>query len=452
MAADSGRNGSGEFVLSADWERAAAAAGGTAAFRVRIEAPELPATQRRTPTDVAFVLDRSGSMGGEKIELAKQAVDEACRHLREDDRAALVVFDNEIDVLHRLEPATSRVKTGLRMALLGVDARGGTNLSGGWFAGCQELDPAAAGTPAGQRVRRAILLTDGQANDGIVDPRELGRHANRLRQLGVGTTTLGLGLGFDEFLLSAMAEAGGGNFQFLETAADLREFFEKELRELLSVMALGMQVTVTCPEGVHLHPVSAFPAERTGRTWTLALGEAPAGERLDVVFEATVKPGFAGTEAAFAVEVAWSDPAAVERRSANVPLAPLAVTTPEAAEAAEPHEAAAAAVALQRLAREKRRALEADRRGDRESSMFYARSMQTMVMQAADLSGIDEEREDAAESIRMLLEAPLSEEDRKGMVWKASLQRRNRGDWRERRDRKQPDGPASAPGGATGPA
>ncbi|MGI9252814.1 MAG: vWA domain-containing protein, partial [Thermomicrobiales bacterium] len=161
------------FALAAQWARAVASLGGDGAFRVRIEAPARSAGQRSTPTDVALVLDRSGSMSGDKIELAKEAVTEACRHLRDEDRVALVVFDNDIDLLQSLEHATSRVKTNVRMSLVGVDARGGTNLSGGWFRGCKELDPNAGITPAlaGPRIRRTVLLTDGQANDGIVDAR-----------------------------------------------------------------------------------------------------------------------------------------------------------------------------------------------------------------------------------------------------------------------------------------
>jgi Ca-activated chloride channel family protein len=430
--------GSNSFSFEAGWDKPAATVGGDAAFRIRIAAPALPATQRRVPTDVAFVLDRSGSMSGEKIVLAKQAVDEACKHLRDEDRAALVVFDNEIDLLQAIEPATGRVKTSIRMALVGVDARGGTNLSGGWFAGCKELDPNSGVNQAfaGPRVRRAILLTDGQANDGICDPRELGRHANTLRQLGVSTTTLGLGEGFDEFLLSAMAEAGGGNFQYLRGASDLREFFEKELQELLSVMALGMKVTVTCPEGVHARPVSAFPAERTANVWTMDIGEVPAGETLDIIFETRVKPGFSASEATFGVEVSWSDPAADTRRAETLALAPLAVGSQAAVDAMPQSDEIAAVVALQRAMRDKKKALEADRVGDRDGAIMYARKISFDLSAAPPSPEVMASRIDA-DFMFDALSSPMgmSEEDRKDQMWSVAQAKRNRGDRRARQER-----------------
>ena len=193
-------------------------AGGAATLLVRIAAGRESAAGggRRAPVDVAFVLDRSGSMAGEKLALVKEAVNVAAGHLRDADRAALVVYDNAVDTLHALQPATPRAKVALRLALHGVDAGGSTNLGDGWLTGCRELTEAAGGTgaasePQPTRIRRALLLTDGLANVGITDPVELTTHAHELRKRGIGTTTLGVGLDFDEGMLGGLAEAGGGN-------------------------------------------------------------------------------------------------------------------------------------------------------------------------------------------------------------------------------------------------
>jgi Ca-activated chloride channel family protein len=201
--------------LDARWEKPLiAATGGEATLLVRVIAAtddEIDAG-RAAPLDVAFVLDRSGSMRGGKLDLAKEGVDLAVARLRDADRTALVVYDDEVDTVQPLALATPRLKASLRLALHGVDPGGSTYLSGGWVAGCHQLAEAPPVRNAGStasRIRRVILLTDGLANVGILDPTVLARHAGELRRRGIATTTVGVGQDFDEGLLSAMAEAGG---------------------------------------------------------------------------------------------------------------------------------------------------------------------------------------------------------------------------------------------------
>jgi Ca-activated chloride channel homolog len=425
--------------VAAVWERPVVAAAGEVALLVRIAAPAAPARGRRTPTDVAFVLDRSGSMAGDKLALVKRAVDVACGLLREEDRAALVVFDDGVDLLHGLAPATPRAKTAIRMALPGVDAGGSTNLSGGWLVGCRELAAGLQDDGAGSRTRRAILLTDGQANAGITDAAALGREANELRRRGVSTTTLGVGLGFDEFLLSAMAEAGGGNFAFAEEPGTLRGFFEGELRELLRTVAIGLTVTLTVPEGVRAHPVSRFPAHRVGRTWTVAVGDVPAGEEIDLVFRLELRGGRPGASLPVAVAAAWTDPAADARRGGPVELAPLAVGDALAAERAIPDDRVREALALQEAANRKREALELDRAGRIDESRAFMRAAQVRLAAAPPttrVSGALSEVDALAASPE-----PYDEATRKRAVWADEVRRKGR-------DRR---GDSAETPGATGP-
>src|SRR5688572_1315210 len=124
----------GEPRVESRWEKPLIpSAGGEATLLVRIAAPAGVDVEsdRRAPLDVAFVLDRSGSMGGGKLGLAKEGVDLAVARLRDADRAALVVYDNQVDTVQPLAPATPRLKASLRLALHGVDPGGSTYLSGG---------------------------------------------------------------------------------------------------------------------------------------------------------------------------------------------------------------------------------------------------------------------------------------------------------------------------------
>jgi Ca-activated chloride channel family protein len=355
--------------IEARWEKpAVAAAGGEATLLVRVVAPAADdsGSDRAAPLDVTFVLDRSGSMSGGKLELAKEGVDLAAARLRDADRAALVVYDDEVDTVQRLAPATPRMKAGLRLALHGIDPGGSTFLSGGWVAGCQELaeaQPGAEDAAGATRIRRVILLTDGLANVGIREPGELARHAGELRRRGIATTTVGVGADFDEGLLSAMAEAGGGNFQYVSDPEALRGFFATELQELFSVAATGFTVSLSLPSGVTATLVSAFPVETQGACVDVAIGDLPAGDEIDLIFTVTAESGDIGEPIPVAAVARWTDPRADARREREIALDPLRRVSAEEIGNITRDDLVAEQAALQQAAAARRAGLDLDRAG-----------------------------------------------------------------------------------------
>ncbi|MEP7345764.1 MAG: VWA domain-containing protein, partial [Gemmatimonadaceae bacterium] len=210
----------------------------------RIVAPGASSRERRMPANVSLVLDRSGSMGdAHKFGLAREAVEMALRMLRPDDRFSLVVYDTEIDVLSRSAHATEDAKRVALRALADVGPRGGTDLSGGWLRGCEQV----AEFVDRESVSRCLLLTDGLANHGIRDRGTLADHASGLRSRGVTTSTFGVGADFDERLLRDMAHSGGGNFYFIEGASQIPTMMTGELAEALEVTMRDAAIEVTVP-------------------------------------------------------------------------------------------------------------------------------------------------------------------------------------------------------------
>src|SRR5215204_254823 len=340
--------------VEARWQKPLiAAGGGEAMLLVRVLAAAVGEAEagRAAPLDVAFVLDRSGSMQGDKLDLAKEGVDLAVERLRDADRAALVVYDDEVDIVQPLAAATPRLKATLRLALHGVDSGGSTYLSGGWIAGCHQLaeaTPVSNADASATRIRRVILLTDGLANVGILEPRVLAQHAGELRRRGIATTTVGVGQDFDEGLLSAMAEAGGGNFQYVASPNGLRAFFAHELQELFSVAVTSLTVTLILPPGADAELVSAFPLETHGNALDVAVGDLAAGDEIDLVFTVRAGSGNAGDLLPVGVTACWTDPRADARREFNAVLDPLRRVKPPEVTAAPSDDLVVERAALQR--------------------------------------------------------------------------------------------------------
>jgi Ca-activated chloride channel family protein len=259
---------------------------------VELEAP--PATQKpqRDPVNLAFVLDRSGSMSGQKLDLAKRAIETAVDRLLPTDRFSIVCYDDRIDVVVEGTTASREAKTNAIDRLRSIDARGSTDLGGGWLRGAEQVALGQVATG----VNRVLLLTDGLANVGLVDHAELARHATELRSRGVTTTTFGVGEDFDEGLLQSMADAGGGHFYFIENAAQIQDHIATEVGELLQVVAREAVLEITAPETIEVGTLSPYAIERRGSRHHVLLGDLVAEQRLEVVLRVRFGYGPIGQE------------------------------------------------------------------------------------------------------------------------------------------------------------
>jgi Ca-activated chloride channel family protein len=257
-----------------------AAAGSVRYALVSVTAPQAPSRASRAPLHVALVLDRSGSMGGTKITLAREAVRQALQVLRPDDWFSLVVYDEAITTVVESTLASAEAKRNAMKKLAPVDARGSTDLHGGWLAGCDQL----AGGLGTDHVGRCLILTDGLANVGITDRDELVRLAGAaIRDRRIATSTFGVGSDFDERLLHGMADAAGGHFYFIEHPAQIPDLLTSELGELLTVVARDACVTLQLPDGVEAAPLSAFDFVKTDAGVRIGLGDVVSGQELAVV-------------------------------------------------------------------------------------------------------------------------------------------------------------------------
>ncbi len=259
---------------------------------VELEAPPAAQQSTRDPVNLAFVLDRSGSMSGQKIDLAKRAIETAVDRLLPTDRFAIVSYDDRIDVVVEGTTASREAKANAIDRLRAIDARGSTDLGGGWLRGAEQV--ALALSDPG--INRVLLLTDGLANVGIVDHRELARHAQELRARGVTTTTFGVGEDFDEGLLQSMADAGGGHFYFIQNAAQIQDHIATEVGELLQVVAREAVLEITAPETLEVVTLSPYAIERRGSRHHVLLGDLVAEQRLEVVLRVKFGYGLIGQE------------------------------------------------------------------------------------------------------------------------------------------------------------
>jgi Ca-activated chloride channel family protein len=286
---------------------------------VRIPCPPPPAGKGRPQLNLAFVLDRSGSMSGQPLEEAKRCVAAMVGLMGPQDRAALVVYDDHVQVVLPSTPVVSHAT--FRAALAGIGSGGMTNLHGGWLAGARQV--ADHLTDAG--VGRVILLSDGNANQGVVDPAAIEDQVRALAAAHVSTSTYGLGVSFNEDLMVMMAKAGGGSGYFGETADHLMEPFRTEFDLMAALMGSRVSLKVRAAPWVKVRMRNDY-VQAAPDTWLLP-DLAWGGETWALLEIETPDPPptlILGRDVHLVtLEASWSDEAGAPQR-----LGPVEVSVP----------------------------------------------------------------------------------------------------------------------------
>jgi Ca-activated chloride channel family protein len=226
---------------------------------VRAGAPESPANKNtRAPMNLALVLDRSGSMSGHPLEEAKRCASMMIDSLTPADRASIVVYDNNVDVLVPSQPVVDR--SVFHRALMSVVSGGMTALYDGWLRGANQAATGATGPV----VSRVLLLSDGQANEGRRRAADITPNCTELADAQVTTSTYGLGQDFNEELMTAMATAGRGNAYYGQSAEDLMDSFRQEFDLMSSLCARNLKLTVSLSENIGVEVVNGYKRDVDG--------------------------------------------------------------------------------------------------------------------------------------------------------------------------------------------
>lgn len=201
-------------------------------IQIGMNSPLRPDAADRPPLDLVLALDVSGSMRGGPIEALRAGLHRMLDHLGPDDTVTIVPYATEAYVAL---PATGlEGRAELEAAIDALATRGNTNIYDGLFLAFEQAEQRRAP----DREARVVLLSDGVATTGLVDPARLRRLAEAYARRGIGVTTIGVGVDFDVDVMRGISEVGAGNFYFLENPAAVEEVFADEVQTFLVPVAL----------------------------------------------------------------------------------------------------------------------------------------------------------------------------------------------------------------------
>lgn len=199
-------------------------------------------------------------------------------------------------------------------------------------------------------VSRIVLISDGQANEGVYDRDELAQLAAETAARGTSISTVGVGLDFDEVTMTRLADVGRGNYYFIEDTRHLEGMFARELEGLAETVAADVRLAIAEAPGVHVEEAYGYPMTRAGARVVVPVADLRAGESRKVVLRVRVDAAATRTLDVASVELGWRRVADGASRHAQTAVR-VDVTDDAAAVAASVDPATVEAVEQVRTAR-----------------------------------------------------------------------------------------------------
>ena len=352
---------------------------------------------QRMPVNLAVVIDRSGSMSGQKLQQAKKAARQLVRQLQESDRLAIVHYGSDVKVLPGIV-ATAQGRERMADYIDGIWDEGGTNIGAGLVAARSQLLPSAAE----YRVNRIILISDGQPTEGLTDDRDLTGLVKEIRREGITVSAIGVGTDFNEDLMQTFAEYGSGSYGYLQDAARLAALFEKDLMQAATTIARNVELSFELPAGVEMGEVFGYPWTQAGRTVRVPLPDFSSGQRERLVARLTVRAGEVGKTVDVAgLRLSYRDLVQNGQGQSDAHLSAM-VTDRREEVLAHADKQVAVHAARARSASNVRQAAISLQKGDRAEARKYLEANQVLFEQAAQVAGPAAVQADMAEQQEVL--------------------------------------------------
>lgn len=298
---------------------------------ITVRAPDATQVARsRPPVALAIVIDRSGSMHGEPIRNAKAAALSVLRQLGPSDAFTVVTYSSASEVVLPIQVASEANKAAARAAIETIDDDGGTCISCGLDSAAAEV----ARAPIRDGVQRLLVISDGQANEGVYDRDELAAVAASHAAHGTSISTVGVGLDFDERTMRRLAEVGRGNYYFVEDTVALSTMFAQELEALGAVIAADVRVGVTPSPGVRVVEAYGYPMTRSGDGVVVPIADLRAGETRKLVLHLHVAAPASDAFELARIDASWRDVALATRGNATAAATAQLERDPDAIAAA----------------------------------------------------------------------------------------------------------------------
>lgn len=267
---------------------------------------EPAATTENPSMNISFVIDRSGSMAGNKLEYTKKAVDFAIDMMGENDYISIVQYDDRVETV--LEPTLATNKEKIHKKVQEIISGGSTDLCGGMQKGLEYVKISQDKVKGNKNIHRVILLSDGLANTGIVNLEEItGIARSKYQENSITLSTVGVGSDYNEELMTKISIEGGGNYHFIDNPEKMPEIFQREFLDMKSLVAKDVILEITFPSDmVSFDKVFQYPCTQNGNKIRIKLTDFYAEQQKPILVKFRAK-NISGSEMDFKTTLTYSN-------------------------------------------------------------------------------------------------------------------------------------------------
>ncbi len=210
------------------------------------------------PKNIGFLIDKSGSMSGEKIKKAKTAAKDLIDRVKKGDNVSIMTFSDSYSLVDTINIKTKSDKNKIKQKVDTISISGGTNMYNGIKNSGDQLKRKNI-----ENVRSLILLTDGQPTDGKSE-KQYTELARNLRENGITIYCIGIG-NYNEEFLASIGENSGGKW-----------FHLKNMNKLLPIINTTLQrieaTTHTAPK-LNLRPINKVTIKKENNEYEIYKAE-----------------------------------------------------------------------------------------------------------------------------------------------------------------------------------
>jgi Ca-activated chloride channel family protein len=250
---------------------------------IQIKTGENIEKQSQPVQELFLILDTSGSMGGDnKLTNAKLAIENIIQNMNKDDKLHLIQYNSYSSIIFEDENNREYMLNKLKP----INPSGGTNLMSGFDQAKHLLNKYSKRIS----LKRIFVFSDGQINEGIMAHDQLLKEVKSMKnQYEITICSFGIGLDFDEELMTNIADYGSGDYFFIRGADSMKKVVDIAYKGFQALIGTNAYLKITTKNDAHIVDSYGYENLKQDENEIIPIGDIRYNDQMNILLETEIK-------------------------------------------------------------------------------------------------------------------------------------------------------------------